>query len=499
MSPTTSKFLPSCIPSEITKNIASESFHYIKTSPIDGSLVAEFFGASQDLVEKVCEQSAVAQKRWQQVPIPKRQALLIDLYDELLANRSSLVESIQLEVGKIREEAEGEIQEALDMILFCIGLTRTLEGKIFPSERMNHFMFERWLPVGVCGVITAFNFPVAVWAWNAMLAITCGNSVVWKPSELTPLTSYLVSVACDKVCKKHGFEGLLTTIFGGKETGSYLVRSDIPRLISATGSVNMGREVNKACADKFKKVILELGGNNAVIIHEDANLDQALKAVYFGIVGTAGQRCTSIRRLIIHASVFDEFLGKLADLLAKTTIGDPRLGETKMGPLISEEAAKKFEDAVSVCKSHAEIVSGGKRLELYGVRTYVQPTLVKVLEYFDLINHETFAPLVYLFRYSSLDEAISLNNRVPQGLSSAIFTNDLKTGFKFLENSDCGLANVNTSTSGAEIGLAFGGEKDTGGGREAGSDCWKFYMRRQSCVINWSGTLPLAQDIKFFD
>ncbi|MEM4379555.1 MAG: aldehyde dehydrogenase family protein [Thermoplasmatales archaeon] len=472
------------------------SFHYEKTSPIDGRSVLKFYGASEQAVQEVCQRAMDAHLKWKQIPVPKRQELLLELYEEIKNNKTQIADLIQLEVGKIRTEAEGEVQEALDMALFCIGLCRTLGGQIFPSERESHFMFENWQPLGVCGVITAFNFPVAVWAWNALIAITCGNSVVWKPSELTPATSIFIAELCESVCQKHGFSGLLSVALGGAETGRFLVESELVRLVSATGSVKMGEEVTKVCAPKFKKLILELGGNNAVVIHQDANLDLALRAVYFGIVGTAGQRCTSIRRLILHRSVKAEFINRLKSAFEKVTIGDPRKPETKMGPLITDAAATKFEEAVKICVEKGNLLTGGRRLEMFGSRNYVEPTLVEVSEYFDLIDEETFAPLAYVVCYSDLEEAIEINNRVPQGLSSAIFTENLSVAQKFIQESDCGLVNVNTSTSGAEIGLAFGGEKKTGGGREAGSDAWKQYMRRQSCVVNWSGKLPLSQNVQ---
>ncbi|MCS6894153.1 MAG: aldehyde dehydrogenase family protein [Deltaproteobacteria bacterium] len=487
--------LPSSLP-EVSFN--EKKYYYSKTSPIDGSDIGDFFGADEVCVNKICETAHYEFLRWKSVPLPQKQEMLLRIYDIFKTHKDSIADLIQLEVGKIRTEALGEVQEALDMILFCVGLCRTLEGKIYPSERPHHFIFESWQPIGVCGVITAFNFPVAVWAWNFFLAVTCGNSVVWKPSELTPKTAIYVATLTRDALQSFGFQNLCCVILGGPETGQALVDSEHVKLISATGSVEMGRSVSLKSASTFKKLILELGGNNAVIVHKDANLDIALKACYFGIVGTAGQRCTSIRRLIVHTEIYDDFLQKLSDKLKKVVIGDPREKETNMGPLISELAAHKFENAMrEIFKNNAKLICGGNRLEKFSVKTYVEPTLVSVENYFSLIDNETFAPLAYCFRYSELEEAVHLNNRVPQGLSSAVFTENMRTAMFFLQNSDCGLANVNTSTSGAEIGLAFGGEKLTGGGREAGSDCWKYYMRRQSCVINWSGLLPLAQNVEF--
>lgn len=487
------------IPESIPQFESEKKYHYIKTSPIDGEVVCEFYGADENTVSRVCEAAYKEFLNWSKVPPPKRVDLLTSIYNSILNAKEELVDCIQTEVGKIREEAVGEIQEALDIINFCIGLCRTLEGRIFPSERINHFMFEQWHPLGVCGVITAFNFPVAVFSWNAFLAITCGNSVVWKPSELAPKTAYTFMKILKNECEKHGLGNLICAVFGGPETGSFLVENNRTALISATGSVRMGSDVAQKCAKNFKKVILELGGNNAVIVHKDANLDLAVNACFFGIVGTSGQRCTSIRRLILHKDVFEQFMDKMIRKLEGVVIGDPRDPKVMMGPLISDAAALRFEEVVHFIKNctDSEILYGGKLLDGFPVRNYVQPTLVKVNTPFDLINNETFAPIVYCFEYEDINDAITLNNSVPQGLSSAIFTDSLQVAFTFLGGSDCGLANVNTSTSGAEIGLAFGGEKQTGGGREAGSDSWKNYMRRQSCVVNWGGIFTLSQNINF--
>jgi len=469
----------------------------LKISPIDGSQVCSFYEPDKDCIEELIKVAKKAQQIWSSVPMPKRAPLLVKLAEELEKRKSNLAELIQIEIGKTKTEAEGEIQEAIDMLHFCIGLTRSLSGTIFPSERENHFIFESWQPLGVVGIITAFNFPVAVWAWNAFLAVTCGNSTIWKPSELAPMTSFTACSLAHEIASSFGYHGLFNMICGGKEIGRTLAANPNVALVSATGSTEMGREVSSLVAQRLGKVILELGGNNAVIVHKDCDLENATRFCCFGIVGTSGQRCTSIRRLIIHRDIYDSFITGLISKLQSCKIGDPRLPDTVVGPLISEASVQKFLEAVKEgLDQGARLLYGGKVLEGFQTNQYVTPTLLEVDKVIDTVLRETFAPLAWCFKFSDLEEAIALNNSVPQGLSSACFTRSLDVAFKFLQGSDCGLANINTSTSGAEIGLAFGGEKATGGGREAGSDCWKYYMRRQSCVINWGNQFNLAQNVQ---
>jgi aldehyde dehydrogenase (NAD+) len=408
---------------------------------------------------------------------------------------------VSTEVGKIASEGEGEIQEAIDIADFAVGLSRQLYGKTMHSERPNHRMYEQWHPLGVVGVITAFNFPAAVWAWNSMIAAVCGDVVVWKPSELAPLTAVALNSICRNVAREIGFEGVFSLVVGdGPELGKRMASDRRIPCVSATGSCAMGRDVAKTVGDRLGRCILELGGNNAVIIMDDADMELVMPGVLFGAVGTGGQRCTTIRRAFVHEKICDEFIQKMTSAYRQIRIGNPLEKGVLLGPLVSQRAVDAYSAAIArIPKERGEILYGGKVVSGMPSPLYVEPTIVRAHKEMPLINEETFAPILYVVPFKDVDEAIALNNGVPQGLSSAIFTRDLKTAEKFLSasGSDCGIANVNIGTSGAEIGGAFGGEKDTGGGRESGSDSWKQYMRRQTTTINFGDDAPLAQGVVF--
>jgi len=406
---------------------------------------------------------------------------------------------VTLEMGKIFPEGVGEVQEMVDICDFAVGLSRQLYGHTMPSERPNHRMYEHWHPLGPVGVISAFNFPVAVWSWNSALAAVCGDTVVWKPSERTPLTAIAVTKIAAEVMEGSGFEGVFNLVVGDGATIGSRMNSDtrLP-LISATGSCNMGRIVGPAVAQRMGRSILELGGNNAVIVMDDADLDLAVRATLFSAVGTAGQRCTSLRRLLVHEAIADKMVSRLTEAYKQVVIGDPLEAGTLMGPLVGERAIEQMMNALEIAREQgAQIVTGGNRLDRPGF--FVEPTIAVVPKDAPITQQETFAPILWVIEFDNLDEAIEIQNGVTQGLSSAIFTESVRNAERFLSasGSDCGIANVNIGTSGAEIGGAFGGEKETGGGREAGSDAWKAYMRRQTTTINWGGDLPLAQGIEF--
>ena len=445
-------------------------------------------------------------KKWRAVPAPVRGQVVRAIGEEFRRHRETLGELISLEMGKIRAEGIGEVQEAVDIADFAVGLSRQLHGVTMPSERVDHRMYEQWLPLGPIGVITAFNFPCAVWAWNAMLAAVCGDVVVWKPSLLTPLTTIATNGIADRVATAMGHPGVFRTIIGtDMEVGERMIADRRLPLISATGSCRMGRRVGQVVAARLGRVLLELGGNNAVIVHKDADLDLAVRGVVFSAVGTAGQRCTTTRRLIVHEAVVDEMLSRLVAAYKTIRIGDPLKEGTLVGPLINERAVEGFLAAVKAAKEQGgTVLVGGERAEVPGLKGhFVQPTIIRAPKSNELpiSREETFAPILYVFTYTDLEEAIAMQNSVDQGLSSAIFTESVRAAERFLApsgaGSDCGLAYVNLGTSGAEIGGAFGGEKDTGGGRESGSDSWKAYMRRQTCTINFGGRFDLAQGIRF--
>jgi aldehyde dehydrogenase (NAD+) len=438
-------------------------------------------------------------RRWREVPAPRRGLFVRDLADALRDRKNDLGTLIALETGKIKAEADGEVQEMIDIADFAVGLSRRLEGSVFASERPQHRMFEQWHPLGPIAVITAFNFPAAVWAWNAMIAAVCGNTVVWKPSPKAPLTAIAVQRMADEVAARHGAHGVFSLALSDETWPVERLASD-PRvpLVSFTGSSAVGRIVARLTAERFGRSLLECSGNNAVIVDASADLDLAVPAIVFGAVGTAGQRCTTTRRLIVHESRWDAVLERLLHAYRQVRIGDPLDPATLLGPLIDEDARRHFINAVTEAQAAGgELLHGGNALPGRGF--FVEPTLMRADNAWPVVQRETFAPLLYLMPFRDFDEAIRLQNSVPQGLSSALFSNDLRHAERFTAatGSDCGIANVNLGTSGAEVGGAFGGEKETGGGREAGSDAWKAYMRRQTSTINWGSTLPLAQGINF--
>ena len=468
-------------------------------TPIDGSEIGRVRTASPADVAAAIETAQTAFAQWCTVPAPRRGELVRLLGEELRAHKDALGALVTLEAGKIVSEGLGEVQEMIDICDFAVGLSRQLHGLTIVSERPDHRMMEQWHPLGVVGIITAFNFPVAVWAWNAALALVCGNAVVWKPSEKTPLTALAVQALFERAAARFGDApaGLSQVIQGGRETGEALVNHPRVALVSATGSVAMGRYVSPRVAQRFGKVLLELGGNNAAVVCPSADLDLALRGIAFAAIGTAGQRCTSLRRLFVHHDIYDTFVVRLIAVYATVTVGDPRDEATLVGPLIDAEARTAMQRALTAARDHGGTLHGGDPLDLPGV--YVCPALIEMPEQAGPMLDETFAPILYVMRYAELDAAIALNNAVPQGLSSAIFTTDLREAERFVSatGSDCGIANVNIGTSGAEIGGAFGGEKETGGGRESGSDSWKAYMRRATNTVNYGRSLPLAQGVRF--
>jgi aldehyde dehydrogenase (NAD+) len=471
------------------------------TSPITGEGIASVSVATEP--ERIIAEAHTAFLVWRNIPAPRRGELVRLLGEELRAERETLGRLVTLEAGKVLSEGLGEVQEMIDICTFAAGLSRQLAGMTLPSERPNHRMMETWHPLGVVGVISAFNFPVAVWSWNAALALVCGNSVVWKPSEKTPLTALATQAIFERAAKKFGDApaNLSTLLIGDASVGQALVDSPLVALVSATGSTAMGRAVGPRLAQRFARSILELGGNNAAIVCPSADLDLTLRGVAFAAMGTAGQRCTTLRRLIVHDSVYDELLPKLRKVYGSVAIGDPREAGTLVGPLIDERAYDSMQKALDAARASGAKILGGERVERSGVSDafYVRPALVEIAEQSDVVRHETFAPILYVLRYREFDEAIALHNDVPQGLSSSIFTTNMREAERFLSaaGSDCGIANVNIGTSGAEIGGAFGGEKETGGGRESGSDAWKAYMRRATNTINYGTELPLAQGVTF--
>jgi aldehyde dehydrogenase (NAD+) len=472
-------------------------------SPVDGKKIASVKFAGEADYNKVVEQAATAFKTWRTTPAPKRGEIVREIGDALRANKQQLGALVSYEMGKSLQEGYGEVQEMIDITDFAVGLSRQLYGLTMHSERPQHRMYEQYHPLGIVGIISAFNFPVAVWSWNAMLAWVCGDVCIWKPSEKTPLTAIACQYIAQAVFKKHNIEeGVSCLIMGDRNVGELMANDSRIPLISATGSTRMGKAVSAAVGARLGKSLLELGGNNAIIISENADLDISLIGAVFGAIGTAGQRCTSTRRLIIHESVYDAFKEKLVKAYAQIRIGNPLDENNHMGPLIDVDAVALYLNSIEKCKAEGGnfVVEGGKlEGENYTSGCYVKPCIAEVQNSFRIVQHETFAPILYLIKYTTLDEALQLQNGVPQGLSSSIMTNNLREAEQFLSyaGSDCGIANVNIGTSGAEIGGAFGGEKETGGGRESGSDAWKVYMRRQTNTINYSKTLPLAQGIKF--
>jgi len=472
----------------------------VSYNPTTNQPIATVIQASATTLDTVVTAAQAAFQTWRLWPAPKRGQVVRDLGNALRELSEPLGEMVTLEMGKIRAEGVGEVQEMIDICDFAVGLSRQLYGLSMHSERPGHRMYEQWHPLGPIGIITAFNFPVAVWSWNAALAAVCGDTMIWKPSPTTPLVAIAVQQIANRVMADYGLTGIFTLAIGrNEEIGERMINDPRLPLISFTGSVRVGRHVAQAVAGRLGRTILELGGNNAIIVSADANLDLAVRAIVFGAVGTAGQRCTSTRRIIADARIATELIRRLAQAYQSVPIGDPMQPGTLMGPLVSAQAVATMEAALAAAQQQGgEIVVGGERRPDMGAN-FVSPAIVKMPAQTPLMCEETFAPILYVTEYRALDEAIVIHNDVPQGLSSAIFTNNLLTAEQFLSpsGSDCGIANVNIGTSGAEIGGAFGGEKETGGGRESGSDAWKAYMRRQTNTINWSNQLPLAQGIQF--
>ncbi len=470
-------------------------------SPIDHRLLATLPVASAEDYEKVVSDLQKTFLLWRSHPAPKRGLIIREIGEELRLLKNELAELVSLEVGKSLEQAKGEVQEAIDVIDFAVGLSRQLYGNTMKSERPAHRMMEQWHPLGIIGVITAFNFPVAVWAWNAIIAAVCGNVMFWKPSELAPLTSIAVNNIANKITSKHGFPAVFGLIIGdGPEHGQRIAADSRVALVSATGSCEMGKSVAETVGKRLGRTLLELGGNNAIIVMDDADLKLAVPAIVFSAVATAGQRCTSARRILVQKNIRLALEAKLIAAYQQVRIGNPLDPKTLIGPLINKNAVKNYLNTVELSTAQGgQILFGGKVLENLPSDLYVQPTLIAANKNMSIVQEETFAPIAYLIEFNDLAEAIELHNSVRQGLSSAIFTTNLKNAEIFLAEagSDCGIANVNIGTSGAEIGGAFGGEKETGGGRESGSDSWKNYMRRQTNTINYSDELPLAQGIKF--
>jgi len=472
-------------------------------TPIDGSQIARLTPHGSDDVQTMISRGAAAFKIWRDVPAPRRGELVRLIGNELRMEKENLGRLVTLECGKIYQEGLGEVQEMIDICDFAVGLSRQLYGLTIASERPGHAMRETWHPMGLCGVITAFNFPVAPWCWNAALALICGDPVIWKPSEKTPLTALATQKICDRAMKKFGDapEGLIQVIVGEREIGETLTASRDVAIVSATGSTRMGHAVGRQLADRFGRCILELGGNNAMIVAPSADLEMALRATVFSAVGTAGQRCTTLRRLIVHEDIYDQMIPRLKSTYDGLSIGDPLADGTLVGPLIDGDAFAGMGQALAkAIADGGQIHGGGRALERqFPHAFYAIPAIAEMPAQTAIVTHETFAPILYVMTYRNLDQAIELQNAVPQGLSSCIFSTDVRETEEFLSatGSDCGIANVNIGPSGAEIGGAFGGEKDTGGGRESGSDAWKGYMRRQTNTINYSRELPLAQGIKF--
>jgi aldehyde dehydrogenase (NAD+) len=472
-------------------------------SPIDGSLLAHVPRTGEASLDEAIARATSAQRRWQSVPAPRRGELVRRYGNALRETKAALGMLVTLETGKILQEGLGEVQEMIDICDFAVGLSRQLHGLTIASERPDHRMLETWHPYGVCGVVSAFNFPVAVWSWNAALALVCGNAVVWKPSEKTPLAAWAAHALLRRTIQGFDpfFEDIVQLAIGDRAAGAALVGHPDVRLVSATGSTAMGRVVGEVCARSFKRTILELGGNNAAIVAPSADQDLATRAIVFAAVGTAGQRCTTLRRLFVHESLHAPLVARLASIYGSIRIGDPREPQTLVGPLIDAGAFQAMQRTLAQARAEGGTVFGGERVLAaeYPDAHYVRPAIVQMPAQTATMLRETFAPILYVLPYRTLEEAIALNNAAAHGLSSSIFTRDLTEAEIFLSSrgSDCGISNVNIGTSGAEIGGAFGGEKDTGGGRESGSDAWRGYMRRATSTINYGSALPLAQGISF--
>jgi aldehyde dehydrogenase (NAD+) len=486
-----------------TKWIAAKGKSITSYSPVDGKKIASVATCDEHAYEQVIASAQKAFEQWKMWPSPKRGDVVRQVGDALRKNKEALGRLVSYEMGKSLQEGYGEVQEMIDIADFAVGLSRQLHGLTMHSERPGHRMYEQWHPLGIVGIISAFNFPVAVWSWNALLAWVCGDVCVWKPSEKTPLCAVACLQIVSEVFKANNVpEGVCSLVIGEREMGERLANDVRIPLVSATGSTRMGKAVGAAVGARLGRSLLELGGNNAIIISKDADLDMALVGCVFGSVGTAGQRCTTTRRLIIHEDVYEEFKNRLIHAYKQLRIGDPLDEKNHVGPLIDKEAVQHYLAAIQKCKQEGGkfIVEGGVVAgKGYESGCYVRPCIAEAQPGFEIVQHETFAPILYLLKYRTFEEAIAIQNGVPQGLSSSIMTLNLREAEQFLSSrgSDCGIANVNIGTSGAEIGGAFGGEKETGGGRESGSDAWRIYMRRQTNTINYSNSLPLAQGIKF--
>lgn len=468
-------------------------------NPATGEPIAGVYPCSPDDYQRIVKESMEAFRTWRMVPAPKRGEMVRLIGQALREKKDRLGTLVSLEVGKIKAEGDGEVQEMIDMADYAVGQSRMLYGVTMPSERPAHRMSEQWHPLGSIGVITAFNFPVAVWAWNAFVAAIAGDTIIWKPSPKATLCAVAVQQICNRVMQQQGYPGIFSLFITDQPAlADQMVQDERLPLISFTGSVSVGRRVAATVGQRLGRTLLELSGNNAVIVDQTADLDMAVRAIVFGAVGTAGQRCTTTRRLLIHESRSEELVGRLVKAYAQVHIGNPLEPDVLMGPLIDQVAVEGYRAALDeIKKEGGEVLYGGRVLNRPGY--FVEPTIVRAKNEWPIVQRETFAPILYVMPFHTIDEAITLQNNVPQGLSSAMFSNDIRHGEQFLSaaGSDCGIANINIGTSGAEIGGAFGGEKDTGGGREAGSDSWKAYMRRQTNTVNWGRELPLAQGIKF--
>ena len=474
----------------------------VSYNPTTGEVLARIIQTTPEAYEKVASTAQQVFLKWREVPAPKRGEVIRDLGDALRELKEPLGDLVTVEMGKIRVEGHGEVQEMIDICDFAVGQSRMLYGFSMHSERPAHRMYEQWHPLGILGLVTAFNFPVAVWSWNSTLAAICGDTIIWKPSSYTPLTAIAVTHIANKVMADHGLRGIFNLAIGsGRDVGELLLNDPRVKLVSFTGSTKIGIHVSEAVAHRFGRTILELGGNNGIIVSEKADLAMATQAILFGAVGTAGQRCTSTRRIIVQRSIANDLGRRLVNAYKQVQIGDPFQPETLMGPLVVNTSVEEMMEAVQQAVADGgEILHGGKMLPELGPN-FVEPTIIRMPAQTEIVKTETFAPILYLLEYDTLEEAIQIHNDVPQGLSSAMFTDSVREAEAFLSatGSDCGIANINIGTSGAEIGGAFGGEKETGGGREFGSDAWKIYMRRQTNTINWSTELPLAQGIGFGD
>lgn len=474
----------------------------VSYNPTTGEAIAKVVQATAETYEQVASTAQQVFLQWREVPAPKRGEVVRDLGNALRELKEPLGDLVTVEMGKIRAEGHGEVQEMIDICDFAVGQSRMLYGLSMHSERPAHRMYEQWHPLGILGLVTAFNFPVAVWSWNSALAAICGDTIIWKPSSYTPLTAVAVTHIANKVMADHGLSGIFNLAIGsGRDVGELLLNDPRIKLVSFTGSTQIGIHVSEAVARRFGRTILELGGNNGIIVSEKADLDMATRAILFGAVGTAGQRCTSTRRIIVQKSIAQDLSQRLVNAYKQVCIGDPLQPETLMGPLVVNTSVEEMMDAVKKAVADGgEILCGGKMLPNLGPN-FVEPTIIRMPAQTEIVKTETFAPILYVLEYETIEDAIRIHNDVPQGLSSAMFTDSVREAEAFLSaaGSDCGIANINIGTSGAEIGGAFGGEKETGGGRESGSDAWKIYMRRQTNTINWSKELPLAQGIAFGD